>query len=159
MAPELPIGTVDLPDRVDRDRYFEALSYLEMSGLFAGPLKPGALAKWAEVAPKGGLGLAAPWVLTQRKPPSSAKAWAYDATSGDFRDSAPGKLALAALHDAVVAVSARAAWCFDRHRCSRRRPPTAIACARSSAEIATARGDSAASSSGSPMASGRSARR
>ena len=54
------IGTVDIPDRTERERYFAELTYLELSALFAGPLKPGALAKWADVAPKGVIGLVAP---------------------------------------------------------------------------------------------------
>ena len=104
-----PIGTVDIPDRIERDRYFKQLSYLELSALFAGPLKPSALARWAEIAPKGGLGLVAPAVLTHRNPPKSLKPWPSDATTGDFRDSAPGRVALAALRAAVDAVGARCA--------------------------------------------------
>jgi hypothetical protein len=105
--PKVGIGTVDLPDRMDRGRYFRQLSYLELSAWFAGPLKPSAVTKWAEVAPKGSLGLVAPWVLTQRKPPNPTKSWVHDATVGDFRDSGPGRVALAALVGAVQAVSAR----------------------------------------------------
>src|SRR5262245_19228987 len=100
------IGTVDLPDRVERSRYFSELRYLELSALFAGPLKPSALARWADVAPAGALGLVAPWVLTHRKPPAAAKLWDHDASVGDFRDSALGRAALAALRDAVTAVHA-----------------------------------------------------
>jgi uncharacterized protein YecE (DUF72 family) len=100
------IGTVDIPDRMDRGRYFAQMSYLELSALFGGPQKPSALTKWAEIAPKDSIGLVAPFPLTHRKPPSTSKAWAFDATSGDFRASAPGQIALAALHDAVVAVAA-----------------------------------------------------
>jgi len=107
-APSLPpIGTVDLPGRLDRARYFRALSYLELSALFDGPLKPSALAKWADDAPKGALGLAAPSVLTHRNPPKSTKGWGPVAGSGDFRDSPPGRVALAALRTAVDAVEAR----------------------------------------------------
>lgn len=94
---ETRIGTVDLPERVERERYFRELDYLELSALFAGPLKPSALAKWAAVAPRGSLGLVAPWVLTHRKPPKSANLWPHDATVGDFRDSAPGRAALGQL--------------------------------------------------------------
>jgi uncharacterized protein YecE (DUF72 family) len=95
------IGTVDIPERTDRARYFRELTYLELSAMFAGPLKPSALAMWAELAPPGSLGLVAPWVLTQRKPPKAAKLWPHDETVGDFRDSAPGRAALAQLAAAV----------------------------------------------------------
>lgn len=89
------IGTADIPERTDREKYFRELTYLELSAWFAGPLKPSALAKWAELAPKGSLGLVAPWVLTHRKAPKAEKLWTHDATVGDFRDSAPGRVALA----------------------------------------------------------------
>jgi len=95
------IGTVDLPERLERERYFRELSFLELSLLFAGPQRPAVIAKWAEVAPKGSIGLAAPFVLTHRQPPSGPKLWEHDATSGDFRDSGPGRVALARLREAV----------------------------------------------------------
>ncbi|HEU0030962.1 MAG TPA: hypothetical protein VFQ53_10020 [Kofleriaceae bacterium] len=95
------IGTVDLPDRINRERYFRELTYLELSVLFAGPVKPSVLAKWKEVAPARSIGLVAPWVLTQRQPPKAARLWDHDATVGDFRDSAPGRKALADLKAAV----------------------------------------------------------
>lgn len=98
---EARIGTVDIPDRTDRARYFRELDFLELSALFAGPLKPSALASWAEIAPKGSIALVAPYVLTHRKPPKGAKLWPNDPTSGDFRDSAPGRVALAQLRAAV----------------------------------------------------------
>lgn len=107
MSAALHVGTVDIPDRVDRERYFEALDYLELSALFGGPLKPGALAKWAQIAEAGTLGLVAPWVLTQRTSPTTAKSWDHDATVGDFRDSGPGRVALAQLRAAVDQVKAR----------------------------------------------------
>lgn len=100
------IGTVDVPPRVERDRYFRELSYLELSALFAGPLKPGSLAKWTEV-PKGTIGLVAPFPLTHRKPPAGSKLWKHDATSGDFRASEPGRATLAALLEAITKVGAR----------------------------------------------------
>lgn len=100
------IGTVDIPERVDRERYFRELTYLELSALFAGPLKPSLLDKWAEIAPKGTLGLVAPWVLTHRKPPKSEKLWPHDATVGDFRDSVPGRAALAQLKQAATQLGA-----------------------------------------------------
>jgi hypothetical protein len=95
------IGTVDLPERMDREKYFRVFSYLELSALFAGPLEKKTLAKW----PKGKLGLVAPFSLTHRKPPANAR-WAHDATSGDFRDSAPGRVALAAFREAIATVEA-----------------------------------------------------
>jgi len=100
------IGTVDIPERIERERYFRELDYLELSALFAGPLKPSLLAKWATVAPKDSLGLVAPSVLTHRKPPKAANLWPTDPSAGDFRDSAPGRAALAQLGAAVKQVSA-----------------------------------------------------
>jgi hypothetical protein len=104
------IGTVDLPerpdrDRIDRERYFEELSYLELSALFAGPLKAASLARW-QGAPPGTLGLVAPWVVAQSSPPDAARLWHHDASVGGFRDSAHGRAALAMFHDAVIAVAA-----------------------------------------------------
>jgi hypothetical protein len=100
------IGTVDIPERIERERYFQELSYLELSALFAGPLKAGALARWQALAPAGALGLVAPWVLTQRKPPPATRLWHHDDAVGDFRDSPLGRSALTAFRDAVRAVSA-----------------------------------------------------
>lgn len=95
------IGTVDIPARIERDRYFRELTYVELSALFAGPVRPSVLAKFAELAPKGAIGLVAPFVLTQREAPHGTKLWPHDATSGEFRDSEPGRAALAALRAAV----------------------------------------------------------
>jgi uncharacterized protein YecE (DUF72 family) len=103
--PPVRIGTVDLPERIERERYFRELSYLELSAWFAGPLKAAAVAKWKE-APPHSLGLVAPWVLTQRKPPSASRLWHHDDTVGDFRDSVPGRSALAAFGAAVTEVTA-----------------------------------------------------
>lgn len=103
---EARIGTVDIPDRTDRERYFAELSYLELSALFAGPLKPAALARWAEVAPRGTLGLVAPWVFTHRRAPEAARLWRHDATAGDFRDSAPTRDALGPYRAAIDALGA-----------------------------------------------------
>jgi uncharacterized protein YecE (DUF72 family) len=100
------IGTVDIPERTERERYFRELDYLELSALFAGPLKPSALAKWAAVAPKGTIGLVAPWVLTHRKPPKSANLWPHDASVGDFRDSVPGRAAMAQYRAAIEQLGA-----------------------------------------------------
>lgn len=100
------IGTVDIPERIERERYFQELSYLELSALFTGPLKAAALARWQELAPAGSLGLVAPWVLTHRKPPRGERLWHHDASVGDFRDSALGRSAIAMFRDAAAAVSA-----------------------------------------------------
>jgi hypothetical protein len=100
------IGTVDVPARVDRDRYFRELTYVELSALFAGPLKAGSLAKWTDV-PEQTIGLVAPFPLTHRKPPAGSKLWKHDATSGDFRVSEPARAALGPLLDAIKQVHAR----------------------------------------------------
>lgn len=104
--PLVRIGTVDLPERLERDRYFQELPYLELSALFAGPLKASALAKWAAIAPPHALGLVAPWVLTQRKPPKAERLWRHDPTVGDFRDSTHGRAALTEFCEVVAAVTA-----------------------------------------------------
>ena len=104
--PTVQIGTIDIPERIDRERYFRELSYLELSALHAGPLKAAALARWKELAPPGTLGLVVPWVLTHRKPPRADRLWHHDQTVGDFRDSALGREALVLFRDAAVAVSA-----------------------------------------------------
>jgi hypothetical protein len=100
------IGTVDLPMRVEKERYFKELSYLELSALFAGPQKPSMLAKFGEAAPSGAIGLAAPYVLTHRKAPTGNKLWPHDASVGEFRDSEPGRAALVELRAAVSALHA-----------------------------------------------------
>lgn len=79
---------------------------MELSALFAGPQKPSTLAKWAELAKPGTIGLAAPFVFTHRKAPASPKPWAHDASTGDFRSSALAREALGPLRDAVKALSA-----------------------------------------------------
>ena len=100
------IGTVDLPERIERAPYFRVLRYLELSALFHAPLKPASLTKWKATAPAHSLGLVAPWVLTQRKPPRSDRSWHHDATVGDFRDSGHGRSALASFREAITALSA-----------------------------------------------------
>jgi uncharacterized protein YecE (DUF72 family) len=95
------IGTVDVPARIERERYFAELSYLELSALFAGPVKPSVLAKWASVAPERTIGLVAPFPLTHRKAPAGTKLWAHDASTGEFRDSALAKETIAPLSAAV----------------------------------------------------------
>jgi uncharacterized protein YecE (DUF72 family) len=104
--PPVRIGTVDIPDRIERERYFEQLPYLELSALVSAPWKAGVQAKWQSVAPAGSLGLVAPWVLTQRKPPKAERLWHHDSTVGDFRDSAHGRSALVAFREAATAVGA-----------------------------------------------------
>ncbi len=94
---------------MERERYFRELSYLELSALFAGPLKPSAVTKWSEAAPKGSLGLVAPWVLTQRTGPTSTRPWPHDATVGEMRDSVPARAAFAELCSTVAAVGAACA--------------------------------------------------
>jgi uncharacterized protein YecE (DUF72 family) len=91
------IGTVDVPARIERERYFAELDYLELSALFAGPQKPSSLAKWKAVAPDGALGLVAPFPITHRRAPDHPKPWPSDATTGDFRDSPLARDAFAAL--------------------------------------------------------------
>lgn len=100
------IGTVDLPDRMERERYFGELTFVELSALFAGPLKPSALAKWAEAAPAGAIGLVAPFVLTHRQAPKASRNWQHDATTGDYRDSPLARTALTAYVDAIKTVQA-----------------------------------------------------
>jgi hypothetical protein len=92
--------------RIDRERYFRELSYLELSLLFAGPVKPAVIAKWAEAAPPSSIGLVAPFPLTHRKPPSGAKLWPHDATTGDFRTSALARELLTPLREAVATLAA-----------------------------------------------------
>jgi uncharacterized protein YecE (DUF72 family) len=104
--PTVRIGTVDLPERIERERYFRELAYLELSALFASPLKPAALAKWQAAAPAHSLGLVAPWVLTQRKPPRAERLWHHDATVGDFRDSGHARSALVSFREAVMTLTA-----------------------------------------------------
>lgn len=74
--------------------------------MFAGPLKPSSLAKWAEVPPNT-IGLVAPFPLTHRKPPPGSKLWTHDATSGDFRDSEMSRATLAPLVEAITTTRAR----------------------------------------------------
>lgn len=82
------------------------MSYLELSLLFAGPVKPSVIGKWRPTAPAHSIGLVAPWVLTHRQAPKAASVWDHDGTVGDFRDSAPGRLALAQLVLAVAQLEA-----------------------------------------------------
>jgi len=102
----LRVGTVDVPARVDRERYFRELTYLELSALYAGPQKPSTFAKWKELGEPGTIGLVAPFVLTHRKPPPGAKLWAHDASTGDFRISAIAAESIAPLAEAVAAIEA-----------------------------------------------------
>lgn len=70
-------------------------------------MKPGVVAKWAEVAPPGSVGLVAPFSLTHRKPPAGTKLWPHDASTGDFRISDISRAALKPLRDVVDQLSAR----------------------------------------------------
>jgi uncharacterized protein YecE (DUF72 family) len=90
---------------MERERYFRELDYLELALLFAGPVKPSILEKWKAVPAKS-LGLVAPWVLTHRQPPKATRVWDHDASVGDFRDSVPGRAALAELAAAVTLLDA-----------------------------------------------------
>ena len=96
-----------MPARIERERYFRELSYLELSVLVAGPVKPSVLAKWTEVAPAKSLGLVAPFSLTHRKPPAGTKLWPHDASTGDFRISDVSRAALLHIREAVAALDAR----------------------------------------------------
>ena len=102
----LRIGTVDIPARVDREKYFAELDYCELSVLFAGPAKPSVLAKWGEVAPGDSLGLVAPFPLTHRRAPVGTKLWPHDASTGEFRDSPVARATLAPLQAAAAQLAA-----------------------------------------------------
>lgn len=102
----LRIGTVDIPARVERERYFAELTYVELSVLFAGPAKPSTLAKWADDAPDDTIGLVAPFPLTHRKPPTGTKLWPHDASTGEFRDSPISRATLAPLTAAAAQLKA-----------------------------------------------------
>jgi uncharacterized protein YecE (DUF72 family) len=105
--PTVSIGTVDLPDRMDREHYFRELSYLELSMLYAGPVKPSVIAKWKTAIPSGAsVGLVAPWVLTDRKAPSSPRVWDHDPTVAEFRESGPARVALAKFREALTQLAA-----------------------------------------------------
>jgi uncharacterized protein YecE (DUF72 family) len=100
------VGTVDVPPRVERERYFAELNYIELSALFAGPLKPSVLGKWGEVAPEDVIGLVAPFPLTHRKPPTGTKLWPHDASTGEFRDSPIARASLGPLSEAIAELHA-----------------------------------------------------
>jgi len=106
MTTTLRIGTVDLPQGIDREQYFRELSYLELSAMFAGPVRSNIVAKWAQATPPGASGLIAPFVLTHRQPPRSPQLWAHDINVGDFRDSGLGRIALGQLREAIVKLGA-----------------------------------------------------
>jgi uncharacterized protein YecE (DUF72 family) len=91
------VGTVDLPARAGWDRYFGALTYLELTGLFAAPVKTATMSRWKAAAPPRSLGLVAPWPITHRKPPVGPRGWSSDAYSGEFRDGAAARESVAAL--------------------------------------------------------------
>lgn len=75
--------------------------------LFAGPQKPSTLAKFAELAEPGTIGLTAPFSLTHRKAPNAPKPWSHDATTGDFRIGPLAREVLEPLRAAVTQLSAR----------------------------------------------------
>jgi hypothetical protein len=85
------VGTVDIPERVERAQYFRELSYLELSVLFDTTLKESTRDKWAAVAPAGTLGLVAPRAALGAR---------------ETLDVAP---ALQVLHDAVARLAASCA--------------------------------------------------
>ena len=103
------IGTVDLPDRMEREHYFKQLDYLELSMLHAGPVKPSIIAKWKASIPAKSIGLVAPWVLTDRSAPKAPRLWESDATVAAFRDSAPARIALDAYKSALTELDAACA--------------------------------------------------
>jgi uncharacterized protein YecE (DUF72 family) len=102
------VGTVDLPARAGWDRYFGTLTYLELSGLFAAPVKTATMSRWRAAAPPRSLGLVAPWPITHRKPPAGPRGWTSDAWSGDFRDGPAAREALAALAASAIRLEAAA---------------------------------------------------
>lgn len=103
------IGTVDLPDRMEREKYFSQLDYLELSMIYAGPVKPSVIAKWKASIPPKSIGLVAPWVLTDRSGPKAPRVWEHDASAAPFRDSAPARAALAAYKTALTELDAACA--------------------------------------------------
>ena len=95
-----------MPARVERERYFAELDYVELSALFAGPQKPSSLAKWKAVAAPGSIGLVAPFPITHRRAPDHPKPWPHDATTGDYRDSPLARDAFSALTAAATELGA-----------------------------------------------------
>lgn len=82
------VGTVDIPERIDREHYFRELSYLELSVLHAQPdVKESTLNKWAAVAPEGVIGLVAP-MSAEMLPRVTAVAAKLHATCVVFRSPA-----------------------------------------------------------------------
>jgi hypothetical protein len=101
------VGTAGLPQRIAPEKYFRDLAYLELPDLFAHAMKPSLVARWAEQAKPGTLGLVAPFSLTHRNAPSRAKLWPHDATTGEFRDGKLPRDAYAALVATATALHAR----------------------------------------------------
>jgi hypothetical protein len=102
------VGTVDLPARAGWDRYFGALTYLELSGLFTAPVKTATMSRWRAAAKPRSLGLVAPWPSTHRKPPAGPRGWTSDAYSGDFRDGPAARETVGALAAAAQRLEAAA---------------------------------------------------
>jgi len=102
------VGTVDLPARAGWDRYFGVLTYLELTGLFAAPVKTATMSRWRAAAKPRSLGLVAPWPITHRKPPIGPRGWTSDAQSGDFRDGPAARESVATLAAAAQRLEAAA---------------------------------------------------
>lgn len=66
------VGTVDVPERVDRERYFDELDYLELSLLARGDVKPKTRDKWVATCRRGAVGLVAPDGELRELPPTLA---------------------------------------------------------------------------------------
>jgi uncharacterized protein YecE (DUF72 family) len=103
---ELRIGTVDLPPRTQMEHFFTELTTVEITALVAAPMKPGTLAKWKSTVPARSIGLHAPWVITHRKNVTGKDDRKSDQVSGEFRDSAVARAALAELAEAAIAIDA-----------------------------------------------------
>jgi uncharacterized protein YecE (DUF72 family) len=87
---DLRIGTVDVPPRIERERYFGELSYVELTATFAQPLKPSAITRWKACAPAGSIGLVAPWQVTHRDPPRGVTS---NERGDELRGQAPAAIA------------------------------------------------------------------
>jgi uncharacterized protein YecE (DUF72 family) len=75
--------------------------------MFSAQIKTATLARWRTQSPERSLGLVAPWPITHRSgPPSNARAWPSDATSGDFRDGPGALAALESLAAAAITIGA-----------------------------------------------------
>lgn len=91
--PRFHVGCVDLPMRMSRQRYFEALAYLETSATLLGVPRAAVLHRWRqEAGAHGRFGLVAPETITHRPGPKGyprhkrTLAPAELAQAGGFRD-------------------------------------------------------------------------